>query len=74
MKRNTLQIRLEPELTELINQAVRRSGLTKRDVVRQGLRKGVPEIVRTLAGPPKGRTLVNALLELKGLKIPNWRR
>ncbi len=69
MKKDVLQIRLEPELTGLINQAVRRTGLTKSEVLRQGLRKGVPEVVRALAGPPK-RTLVDALLEMKGLEIP----
>ena len=70
MKTDTLQIRLEPELTALVNQAVRRTGLTKSEVLRQGLRKGVPEIVRALGGGPKKRTLVDALLELKGLEIP----
>jgi hypothetical protein len=70
MKTDTLQIRLEPELTALVNQAVRRTGLTKSEVLRQGLRKGVPEIVRALQGPPKKRTLLDALLEMRGLEIP----
>jgi hypothetical protein len=69
MKNDTLQIRLEPELTALIRQAVQRTGLTKSEVLRQGLRKGVPEVVRALEAPPK-RTLVDALLEMKGLEIP----
>jgi hypothetical protein len=70
MKKDTLQIRLEPELTALVNQAVRRTGLTKSEVLRQGLRKGVPELVRALEGPPRKRTLIAALRELKGLEIP----
>jgi hypothetical protein len=73
-KKDTLQIRLEPELTALVNQAVRRTGLTKSEVLRQRLRKGVPEIVRALEGPPKKRTLVDALLEMKGLEIPDRRK
>jgi len=60
-------------LRALVNQAVRRTGLTKSEVLRQGLRKGVPEIVRALEGPPKRRTLVDALLGLKGLEIPGRR-
>jgi hypothetical protein len=71
VKNDTLQIRLEPELTALVNQAVRRTGLTKSEVLRQSLRKGVPEIVRALQGSPKSRTLLDALLEMKGLEIPD---
>jgi len=73
MKKDTLQISLEPELTALVNQAVRRTGLSKSEVVRQGLLKGVPEIVRALKGSPKRRTLVDALLDMKGLEIPDRR-
>jgi hypothetical protein len=40
MKKDTLQIRLEPDLTALIKQAVQRTGLSKSEVLRQGLRKG----------------------------------
>ncbi len=68
MKNDVLQIRIEPGLTALIDQAVQRTGLTKSEVLRQGLRKGVPEVVRALEGPPK-RTLVDALLEMKGLEF-----
>jgi hypothetical protein len=71
MKNDTLQIRLEPELTALVNQAVRRTGLSKSEVLRQSLRKGVPEIVRALEGTPKRKTLVDALLDMKGLEIPD---
>jgi hypothetical protein len=69
MKNDQLQIRIEPELTALIDQAVERTGLTKSEVLRQGLRKGVPEVIRALEGPPR-KTLVDALLEMKGLNIP----
>jgi len=72
MKKGTLQIRLEPELTSLINDAVERTGLSKSEVLRQSLRKGIPAIVHALEGPPR-RTLVDALLELKGLEIPRRR-
>ena len=69
MKNDLLQIRVDPDLTALIDQAVHRTGLTKSEVLRQGLRKGVPEVIRALESPPK-RTLVDALLEMKGLEIP----
>jgi Ribbon-helix-helix protein, copG family len=69
MKNDVLQIRLEPELTALIRQAVQRTGLTKSEVLRQGLRKGVPELVRALEGSPK-KTLLDALLDMRGLEIP----
>jgi hypothetical protein len=69
MKNDMLQIRIEPELRAMIDQAVHRTGLSKSEVLRQGLRKGVPAVVRALEAPPK-RTLVDALLEMKGLEIP----
>jgi len=69
MKSAVLHIRVDPGLTSLIDQAVQRTGLTKSEVLRQGLRRGVPEVIRALEGPPK-RTLVDALLEMKGLEIP----
>jgi hypothetical protein len=69
MKQNVVQIRIEPELTALIEEAVERTGLTRSELLRQGLRKGVPEVVRALGGAPK-RTLVDALREMKGLEIP----
>ena len=72
MKNDVLQIRIEPGLTALISQAVRRTGLSKSEVLRQGLRKGVPQVIRALEAPPR-RTLVDALLELKGLEIPQRR-
>ena len=69
MKKEMLQIRIEPELTALIDQAVARTGLSKSEVLRQGLRKGIPAVVHALEAPPK-RTLIDALLDLKGLEIP----
>ena len=72
VKNDVLQIRIEPGLTALIDQAVKRTGLNKSEVLRQGLRKGVPEVIRALEGPPK-RTLVDALLDMKGLDISERR-
>jgi len=69
MKNDILQIRIEPELTAIINRAVQRTGLSKSEVLRQGLRKGVPEVIRALETPPK-RSLLDALLDMKGLEIP----
>jgi hypothetical protein len=67
MKKELFQIRLEPELSLLITDAVRRTGLSKSEVFRQGLRKGVPEVVSALSAGP------HALLEMKGLDIPERR-
>ncbi len=72
MKKELFQIRLEPELSLLISDAVRRTGLSKSEVFRQGLRKGVPEVVSALSAGPR-RTLIHALLEMKGLNIPERR-
>lgn len=72
MKNRSLQIRLEPELTALIDRASEQTGLSKSEVLRQGLRRGVPEVVRALEVPPK-KTFIDALLELKGLEIPERR-
>ena len=69
MKNAVLQIRVEPDLGALIDRAVQRTGLTKSEVLRQGLRKGIPGLVLALEGPPR-KTLVDALLEMKGLEIP----
>jgi hypothetical protein len=72
MKKDTLQIRLEPDLSALIDNAVERTGLSKSELLRQGLRKGIPAVVDALQGPPR-KTLVEALLGLKGLEIPQRR-
>lgn len=69
MKENVVQIRVEPELTALIDEAVERTGLKRSELLRQGLRRGVPEVVRALERSPK-RTLVDALRAMKGLEIP----
>jgi hypothetical protein len=69
MKEHVMQIRVERELTALIDQAVERTGLSKSELLRQGLRRGVPEVVRALEGCPK-RTLIEALRGMKGLEIP----
>ena len=68
MKSETVQVRLDPQLTELVHAAVKRTGLNKSELLRQGLRRGVPEVLRRLGGP--GGTLVDALLDMKGLEIP----
>ena len=72
MKKELLQIRLEPEISILITEAVKRTGLSKSEVLRQGLRKGIPEVISALSAPPR-RTLIHALLEMKGLHIPERR-
>jgi Arc/MetJ-type ribon-helix-helix transcriptional regulator len=72
-KTDALEIHLDRELRALIKEAVRRCGLRKSEVVRQGLRKGLREIVRARNGPLTGRTLVHELLDMKGLEIPDWR-
>ena len=69
MRKAMLQIRVEPEIGAMIESAVRRTGLTKSEVLRQGLRKGIPALVHALESTPR-RTLVDALLEMKGLEIP----
>ena len=69
MKRDTVQLRIEPDLTALIDQAVERTGLSKSELLRQGLRKGVPAVVRALETPQR-RTLIDALRDMKGLEIP----
>jgi hypothetical protein len=72
MKKELLQIRLEPELSLLIRDAVQRTGLSQSEVLRQGLRKGIPEVVSALGASPR-QTIIHALLEMKGLDIPERR-
>jgi hypothetical protein len=72
VKTDTIQLRIEPELGALIKKAVSQTGLTRSEVLRQGLRRGVPQVMRALNGP-RQRTLVDALFELKGLEIPERR-
>ena len=67
MKDHVVQIRVEPELTALIDEAVERTGLTRSELLRQGLRRGVPEVM--LALQDSKRTLEDALREMKGLEI-----
>jgi hypothetical protein len=69
VKSTVLQIRVEPELEALINDAAHVTGLSKSEVLRQGLRKGVPQVTRAL-GHRKKKTLLDALRQLKGLEIP----
>ena len=69
MKRSVLQIRVEKELDSLIDHGAKRTGLSKSELVRQGLRRGVPEVIRAFDHPPK-KTFIEALLDLKGLEIP----
>jgi hypothetical protein len=76
MKKELFQIRLDPELSLLVGDAVQRTGLSRSEVLRQGLRKGIPEVISALDAPPRktlGKTLVHALLEMKGLEIPERR-
>jgi hypothetical protein len=69
MKTSLLQIRVEPDLKAIIEQAVEQTGLSKSEVLRQGLRKGVPQVAQAL-GRGRKRTLLDALRELKGLEVP----
>jgi hypothetical protein len=69
MKNLVLQIRLDPELRAIIDTTVADTGLSQSEVVRQGLRKGVPQVGKALGRGTK-RTLLDALRELKGLEIP----
>jgi len=73
LKKLTTKIHFDAELTALVKQAVRRTGLSKSEVVRRGLRKGLPEVARVTKRASKGRTLVDALLGMKGLEIPERR-
>jgi hypothetical protein len=72
MKTAVVQIRIEPELEALINDASEQTGLSKSEVLRQGLRKGVPQVARALGGRRR-RTLIDALREFKGVEIPERR-
>lgn len=72
MKTALIQLRIEPELEALINDAADQTGLSKSEVLRQGLRKGVPQVARALGRGSK-RTLLDALRDLKGLEIPERR-
>ena len=72
MKTMVVQIRIEPELAALINDAAGQTGLSKSEVLRQGLRKGVPQVARALGHRPK-RTFIDALREFKGLEISERR-
>ena len=72
MKSDILQLRIEPELGLLIQRAVDQTGLTKSEVLRQSLQRGIPQILRTPNGAPR-RTLLDALRGLKGLEIPDRR-
>jgi hypothetical protein len=67
-----VQIGIDPELEALINDATERTGLSKSEVLRQGLCKGLPQVVRAFR-QRRSRTLVDALRELKGLDIPERR-
>src|SRR5665213_86093 len=65
VKQELLEVRVNSDMTALVDDAVKSTGLSRSE----GLRKGVPEVVRALEGPPK-KNLVAALLDMKGLEIP----
>ena len=69
MKREFLQMRLEPELALLVKDAVKRTGLSKSEVLRKALHKGLPKVVSAFGTSPR-RALIHELLEMKGLEIP----
>ena len=72
MKSFVVQIRVEQELDVLIKDAAAQTGLSKSEVLRQGLRKGLPQVTRALGNQPR-KTLVDALREFKGVEIPERR-
>jgi hypothetical protein len=72
MKTSVVQIRIGPDLDGLIKDATEQTGLSRSEVVRQGLRKGLPQVARAL-GNQSRRSLVDALREFKGVKIPERR-
>ena len=67
-KNHILPIPAEPELKRMIVAGARSTRLSQADVMRQGLRIGVPELVRRLRGPR--RPLVEYLDRLAGLPVP----
>lgn len=71
MKTSLVQIRIEHDLELMIKAAANQTGLSKSEVLRQGLRKGIPQVARALGAPKK--TLIDALREFKGLEIPERR-
>jgi hypothetical protein len=72
MKSSVVQIRIGPDLDGLIKDAAELTGLSKSEVVRQGLWKGLPQVARALGNQPR-KSLVAALREFKEVEIPERR-
>jgi hypothetical protein len=66
-----LFVRVEPAIKELIGQGVQATGLSQSDVVRQGIRLGIPLLLRPrTTGDRRHRlTLDQHLAGLQGLEI-----
>jgi hypothetical protein len=72
MKSFVVQIRIGPELDQLIKNAAEETGLSKSEVMRQGLRRGLPQVARALGNQPR-KSLIDALREFKGVEVPERR-
>ena len=64
---NILPIPVEPEIKRLIVSGALSTKLSQADVMRQGLKIGVPELVRRLRGPR--RPLTDYLDKFAGLPV-----
>ena len=71
MKRSNsiLPIPVEPEIKKLVESGAHSTRLSQADVMRQGLKIGVPELVRRLRGPR--RPLTDYLDKFAGLPSPS---
>jgi metal-responsive CopG/Arc/MetJ family transcriptional regulator len=73
MKQNIVRLRLESELMDLIDNAAKRTGFSRNEVVKQALRRGIPQIVQRSRQGAR-TSLVDALFQMKGLEINERRR
>jgi hypothetical protein len=64
---NILPIPVEPEIKQLIVSGAKSTKLSQADVMRHGLKIGVPELVRRLRGPR--RPLTDYLDKFVGLPV-----
>ena len=64
---NILPVPVEPEIKQLIASGAKSTKLSQADVMRHGLKIGVPELVRRLRGPR--RPLTEYLDKFVGLPV-----